>query len=123
MKKNEERREFIRVGVSQLTSIIKTEKGFELIEKSTKPTSTLINVKDISVGGLRIESKNEIKKGSSLDLAIPKVEKLDATVISCEVSRAEYQDGLFCYDIGVRFKPANTEYLKQLVELIKTNLI
>jgi len=124
MKKYQEKRKFIRAGMKLLTSIIKNEGGgYELIEESSKPTSQLINVKDISVGGLRIESKLEIKKGIFLQLAIPKVKTLDAAVLNCEVTRSQFSDGQYYHDTGLRFKPPNTEYLKQLVELLKTNLV
>ena len=123
MEKNKERRKFIRVGVKRLTCIIKNSGGgYELIEKSLKTTPYLINVKDISVGGLHIESKHEFKKGTFLELTIPKVKTLDATVTTCEVTRAQFIDGQYYHDIGLRFRPANTKYLKQLIELIKTNL-
>ena len=123
MKKNKEKRKFLRIGVKKLTSIIKSRGGsYELIEESSKSASTLIDVKDISVGGLRIESKLEIKKGISLELAIPKVKTLDAAVVICEVTRSRFSDGQYYHDIGLRFKPPNTEYLRQLIELIKTNL-
>ena len=121
MKKNKEKREFIRVGVKRLTSIIKNQGGgFDLIEESSESTPTLINVKDISVGGLRIESKLEIKKGLFLELAIPKIKTLNASVVKCEVTRSQFHDGEHYHDIGLRFRPSNTEYLQQLLELIKT---
>ena len=121
MKKNKEKREFIRVGVKRLTSIIKNHGGgFELIEESSKSIPTLIDVKDISVGGLRIESKLEIKKGLFLELAIPKIKTLDAAVVTCEVTRSQFKDGRSFHDIGLRFRPSNTKYLQQLLELIKT---
>ena len=120
MKKNKEKREFIRVGVKRLTSIIKNHGGgFELIEESSESTPTLINVKDISVGGLRIESDLKIKKGLFLELAIPKIKTLHASVVKCEVTRSQFQDGTHYHDIGLRFRPANTKYLQQLLELIK----
>ena len=124
MKKNKEKREFIRVGVKRLTSIIKNHGGgFELIEESSESTPILINVKDISVGGLRIESKLEVKKGLFLELAIPKIKTLDATVVTCEVTRSKFQDAQYLHDIGLRFRPANTEYLQQLLELIRTDWV
>ena len=124
MKKYKEKRKFLRVGVKQLTSIIKSQGGgFELIEESSESTPTLINVKDISVGGLRIESKLEVKKGLLLELAMPKIKTLDATVVTCEVTRSKFQDGQYFHDIGLRFKPANTEYLQQLLELIRTDWV
>ena len=122
MKKNKEQRKFLRVGVKKLTSIIKSQGGgYELIEESSKPASTLIDVKDISVGGLRIESKFKIKKGVFLELAIPKFKTLDAVVVTCEVTRTRFSDGQYYHETGLRFKPPNTEYLRQLIELIKTN--
>ena len=121
MKKNKDKREFIRVGVKRMTSIIKNHGGgFELVEESSESTSTLINVKDISVGGLRIESKLEVKKGLLLELAIPKIENLRAAVVKCEVTRSQFRDGEYHHDIGLRFRPSNTEYLQQLLELINT---
>ena len=80
----------------------------------------MINVKDISVGGLRIESKLAIKKGLFLELSIPKIQTLNASVVKCEVTRSQFQDGTHYHDIGLRFRPPNTEYLRQLLELIKT---
>ena len=121
MKEHKEKRKFLRVGVKQLTSIIKNQGGgFELIEESSEPIPALINVKDVSVGGLRIESKLEIKKGLFLELSIPKIQTLNASVVKCEVTRSQFRDGEYHHDIGLRFRPSNTEYLQQLLELIKT---
>ena len=120
MKEYKEKRKFLRVGVKRLTSIIKTHGGFELIEESLQAITTLANVQDISVGGLRLESRLEIKKGIFLELSIPKIQTLNASVVKCEVTRSQYQDGGYYHDIGLRFRPPNTEYLRQLLELIKT---
>ena len=121
MKKYKEKRKFLRIGVKRLTSIIKNHGGgFELIEESSESIPTLINVKDISVGGLRIESKLKIKKGLSLELAMPKIQTLNASVVKCEVTRSQFKDGEYHHDIGLRFRPSNTKYLQQLLELIKT---
>ena len=121
MQEYKEKRKFLRVGVKQLTSIIKTQGGgFELIKESLKSTPALINIKDISVGGLRIESKHEIKKGIFIELAIPKIQTLNPSVVKCEVTRSQFQDGEHYHDIGLRFRPSNTEYLQQLLELVKT---
>ena len=115
-----ERRKFIRVGIKKLTSIVKNHTGvYELIPKDEKSIPTLINVKDICLGGLRIESKYEILDGVMLELAIPKVENLDATVIICEVIRSEFKDGEYSYDTALRFSTPNTEYVKQLIDLIR----
>ena len=115
-----ERRKFIRVGIKKLTSIVKNHTGvYELIPKDEKSTPTLINVKDICLGGLRIESKYEILEGVMLELSIPKVENLDATVITCEVIRSDFKDGEYSYDTALRFSTPNTEYVKQLIDLIR----
>ena len=120
MNKYKEKRKFLRVEVKRQTSIIKNHGGdFELIEESSESISTLINVKDISVGGLRIESKLGIKKGLFLELAIPKIQTLNPSVVKCEVTRSQFHDGEYYHDIGLRFRPSNTEYLQQLLELIK----
>ena len=120
MQKHKEKRKFLRVGVKRLTSIIKNHGGsFELVEGSSKSIPALINVRDISVGGLRIESKLEIKKGLFIELAIPKIQTLNASVVKCEVTRSQFKDGEYHHDIGLRFRPSNTKYLQQLLELIK----
>ena len=119
-----ERRKFIRVGIKKLTSIVKNHTGvYELIPKDEKSIPTLINVKDICLGGLRIESKYEILDGVMLELAIPKVENLDATVIICEVVRSEFKDGEYSYDTALKFKTPNTEYVKQLIDLIRVEQV
>ena len=124
MKKHKEKRKFLRIGVKQLTSIIKSTGGdYELIKESSESTSTLINVKDISVGGLRIESKLEIKKGLFLELAIPKIKNLKAAVVKCEVTRSQFRDGEYHHEVGLRFRPANTDYLQQLLEFVKADSI
>jgi len=117
---NKEKREFIRTKVRRLTSIVKHEGAYELIEEDEISTPTLINVKDISTGGLRIISEYELLKGSLIDLTIPDIETLDSAIVKCEVMRSLFDDGNYTYDIGLRFIPPNTDYLKQLVELLKT---
>ena len=118
---NKEKREFIRAKVRRLTSIVKHEGAYKLIEGDEISTPTQINVKDISTGGLRIISGNELMKGSFLDLTIPVIEALDSAVVKCEVIPSLFDSYNHTYDIGLRFKPPNTGYLKQLVELLKTD--
>ena len=121
-----ERRKFIRVGIKKLTSIVKNHIGvYELVPKDEKSIPTLINVKDICLGGLRIESKYEILEGVMLELSIPKVENLDATVIICEVIRSssEFKDGEYSYNTALKFKTQNTEYVKQLIDLIRVEQV
>jgi len=116
---NKEKREFIRTKVRRLTSIVKHEGVYKLIEEGEISTPTLINVKDISTGGLRIISENELMKGAFIDLTIPDIETLDSAIVQCEVIRSLFDDGNYTHNIGLRFRPPNTDYLKQLVELLK----
>tara|TARA_B110000014_G_C19567363_1_gene302405 strand:- start:97 stop:486 length:390 start_codon:yes stop_codon:yes gene_type:complete len=118
-----EKREYFRVSIDQLTSIIKNSDGnYEVVDKSTKPLVTDINIKDVSVGGLHIESaKDKFKKGTSCEIVLPKVKDLDGKKLKCEVTRASFVDGRCSYDVGLRFIPPNTDYLKQFVEIIKTH--
>jgi len=115
-----DKREYFRVSVARLTSIIKNTAGnYEVVDKSIKPSDTHINIKDISVGGLRIESaKEEFKKGTSCEIVLPTIKDLDGEKLKCEVTRASFVDGYCSYDVGLRFIPPNTDYLKQFVEII-----
>ena len=117
---NKEKREFIRTKVRRLTRIVKHEGAYKLIEEDEIYTPTPINVKDISSGGLRIISEYELLKGSFIDLTIPDIETLDSAKVKCEVI-SSLSDGANHHDIGLRFRPPNTGYLKQLVELLKTD--
>ena len=118
-----EKREYFRVSIDQLTSIIKNSDGnYEVVDKSTKPLVTDINIKDVSVGGLHIESaKDKFKKGTSCEIVLPKVKDLDGKKLKCEVSRVHFIEANYVNDIGLRFIPPNTDYLKQFVEIIKTH--
>ena len=118
---NKEKREFLRTKVKRLTSIVKHEGVYKLIEEDKISTPTLINVKDISTGGLRIFSEYELMKGTFINLTTPNIETLDSAIVKCEVMRSLFDDGNYTYDIGLRFIPPNTDYLKQLVELLKTD--
>ncbi len=131
-----EKREFIRGGIKQLASIILNQEGsYELIEESAEGTPVSIIIQDISFGGVCVTLDKDLRKGALLDLEIPKIRELDATVITCEVMRSilkldnsdpvfnkkTYSDPLF--EIGLKFKDHNVEYLKQFIELTKTNTI
>ena len=116
-----EKREFIRTKVRRLTSIVKHESAYKSIKEDEISTPTPINVKDISTGGLRIISEYELLKGSFIDLTIPDIETLDSAIVKCEVMRSLLGDGNYTYDMGLRFIPPNTDYLKQVVELLKTD--
>ena len=115
-----EKRAFFRVSVGRLTSVIKNSDGnYEVVDKSIKPLDTDINIKDVSVGGLRIESaKDKFKKGTSCEIVLPKVKDLDGKKLKCEVTRAKFIEANYFHDVGLKFIPANTDYLKQFVEII-----
>ena len=116
-----EKREFIRAKVRRLTSIVKHEGVYKLIAEDKISTPIPTNVKDISTGGLRIVSEYELMKGAFIDLTIPDIETLDSAIVKCKVMRSLFDDGNHTYNISLRFIPPNTDYLKQLVELIKTD--
>ena len=125
-----EKREYFRVSVGRLTSVIKNSEGtFEVVEKSIKPLDIYINIKDVSVGGLRMSSgmsesaQEEFKKGTSCEIVLPKVKDLDSKKLKCEVTRAKFIKSIWVHDIGFKFMPANTDYLKQFVEIIKNHYI
>ena len=115
-----EKRTYFRVSLGRLTSVIRNSEGtFEVVDKSIKPLDTYIDIKDVSLGGLRIESaKEEFKKGTSCEIVLPKVKDLDGKKLKCEVTRASFIEGHCSYDVGLRFIPPNTDYLKQFVEII-----
>ena len=118
-------RAHFRVSIDRLTSVIKNSDGvFEVVDKSTQPLDTWINIKDVSLGGLRIESsKEQFKKGTSCEIVLPKVKDLDGNKLKCEVSRARFIDSTSRYDVGLRFVPPNTDYLKKFMEIINNHYI
>ena len=119
-----EKREFFRVSVGRLTSVIRNGGTFEVVEKSIKPLDTFIELKDVSTGGLRIESaKEQFKKGTPCEIVLPKIKDLDGKKLKCEVSRSTFVEANYVHDIGLRFVPPNTDYLKQFVEIIKNHYL
>ena len=135
-RKVQDNRNSIRVGIKKITSIVKSSGGdYEVIQGDDKAKAATINIVDISMGGLCIESKRNIKPGVTLDLEIPKVKNLDATIIACEVTRSAFrEDPLFYknlgtdqdksyYEIGLKFKIPNTEYLKELYKFAVANQV
>ena len=117
-----EKRAFFRVSVGRLTSVIRSGGTFEVVEKSIKPLDTFIELKDVSTGGLRIESaKEEFKKGTSCEIVLPKVKDLDSKKLKCEVTRARFIEANYFHDVGLKFVPSNTDYLKQFVEIINNH--
>ena len=117
------KRKYLRVSVSRLTSLIKNREGtFVVVDKSIKPLDTHVTIKDVSTGGLRIESaKEESKKGTSCEIVLPKVKDLDGKKLKCEVTRAMFIEANYFHDVGLKFIPANTDYLKQYVEIINNH--
>ena len=118
-------RAHFRVSVDRLTSVIKNSDGnYEVVDKSAKPLDTHINIKDVSVGGLRIESsKEQFKKGTSCEIVLPKVKDLDGKKLKCEVTRSMFIESTAFYDVGLKFTPANTDYLKKFMEIINNHYI
>ena len=135
-KKIQDNRGSLRVSIKKLTSIVKGDGGdYEVVQGDDKAKTASINIVDISMGGLCIESKHGLRSGLSLDLEIPKIKNLDATIIACEVTRSAFrEDPLFYknlgtdqdksyYEIGLKFKVPNTEYVKQLYKLAVSHKI
>ena len=119
---NKNKRAFIRVGIKQLTSIVRASGGdYEVVEGDEKTVFTKVKILDISTGGLCIESKNQIKEGVSFDLEIPKIKNLDTYTIRCECTRSIFrEDPLYnksYHEVGLKFENPNNKYLKQLYEL------
>ena len=119
------KRKFFRVSVDRLNCVIKNSGGeYEVVEKSIKPLNASIELKDVSTGGLRIESaKEQFKKGTFCEIVLPKLKDLDGKKLKCEVTRATFIEAHFIHDIGLKFIPSNTDYLKQFVKIIKTHYI
>ena len=116
----EKKRKFVRTELRLLASMVKTPMGdYKVLLEQQKKNPTLIDIKDISTGGLRIATKFELMKGTSLELTIPKLKTIDSTVLKCEVTRVKYVDGSGEYVIGLKFIPPNTDYLKQFVEVVQ----
>ena len=85
-----------------------------------------IRIVDLSTGGLCIESKKTLKLGVKFELGMPKIMHLESNLLACEVTRSIFredpryymnmgttQDKSY-YEIGLKFKAPNTNYLKQL---------
>ena len=102
-----EKRGYFRVSVGRLTCVIRDSDGnFVVVDKSTKPLDTYIEIKDVSVGGLRIESaKEQFKKGTSCEIVLPKIKDLDGKKLKCEVTQATFIEANWVHDIGLKFAP------------------
>ena len=133
MTKIKDHRNHIRVSIKQLPSIVHKYGDFEVIEGSDKFNSAKINITDISYGGLCIESKHKLQTGVLFNLEIPKLKSLEGSVVECEVTRSIFrEDPLYhvnlgtdrdksTYEIGLKFKVQNTEYLKELYKFAVAN--
>ena len=129
MNRIKEQRASLRVGIKRLTSIIKKSGGYELIQGDKETKTTTIRIVDISSGGLCIESKKTLKSGVNFELEIPEIMHLESNVLACEVTRSIFREDPRCYlnmgtakdksyyEIGLKFKTPNTNYLKQLRDL------
>ena len=60
MSINKDQRASLRVGIKQLTSIIKKGHAHELVEGDNKMGVATIRIVDLSTGGLCIESKKHL---------------------------------------------------------------
>jgi len=129
MNRIKEQRASLRVGIKRLTSIIKKGGGYELIQGDKETKTTTIRIVDISSGGLCIESKKTLKSGVNFELEIPEIMHLESNVLTCEVTRSIFREDPRCYlnmgtakdksyyEIGLKFKTPNTNYLKEFLEL------
>ena len=135
MSRIKEHRASLRVGIKRLTSIIKKGHGHELIKEDNKMVVATIRIVDISAGGLCIESKKTLKSGVNFELEMPEIMHLESNVLTCEVTRSIFredpryylnmgtaQDKSY-YEIGLKFKIPNTNYLKQLLDLAQAKKI
>ncbi len=126
---NKNQRTSLRVGIKKLTSIIKKGHGHELVKGDNKMEVATIRIVDLSTGGLCIESKKTLKLGMNFELKIPTIMHLESNLLACEVTRSIFredpryyinmgtaQDKSY-YEIGLKFKNPNTNYLKQLLDL------
>jgi hypothetical protein len=120
MSINKDLRTSLRVGIKQLTSIIKKGHAHELVKGDNKMGVATIRIVDLSTGGLCIEAKKTLKLGVKFELEIPKIMHLESNLLACEVTRSVFREDPqyhMNYEIGLKFKTPNTNYLKQLRDL------
>ena len=135
MNRIKEQRASLRVGIKKLTSIIRKGGDYELIQGDKETKTITIRIVDISSGGLCIESKKTLKSGVNFELEMPEIMHLESNVLTCEVTRSIFredpryylnmgtaQDKSY-YEIGLKFKIPNTNYLKQLSDLAQAKKI
>ena len=90
---SKENRKNFRVEIRQLASVVLKRGSYTVINESNETIDATITIKDISSGGLCIKSKVPFEEGASVDLNLPKI-----------------------YELGLKFKSPNTEYVKQFIE-------
>ena len=129
MSINKDQRASLRVGIKQLTSIIKKGHAHELVKGDNKMGVTTIRIVDLSTGGLCIESKKTLKLGVKFELEMPKIMHLESNLLACEVTRSIFREDpqyhmnmgtardKSYYEIGLKFNAPNTNYLKQLRDI------
>ncbi len=135
MNRIKEQRASLRVGIKRLTSIIRKGGDYELIQGDRETKIVTIQIVDISPGGLCIESQKTLKSGVKFELEIPEIMHLESNVLTCEVTRSIFREDPRCYlnmgttkdksyyEIGLKFKTPNTNYLKQLLDLAQAKKI
>ena len=135
MSRIKEQRASLRVGIKKLTSIIRKGGDYELIQGDKETKTVTIKIVDISPGGLCIESQKTLKSGVNFELEIPEIMHLESNVLTCEVTRSIFREDPRCYlnmgtakdksyyEIGLKFKTPNTNYLKQLLDLAQAKKI
>ena len=79
MSINKDLRASLRVGIKQLTSIIKKGHAHELVKGDNKMEVAIIRIVDLSTGGLCIETKKTLELGMKFELEMPKLCTLKAT--------------------------------------------
>ena len=114
-----EKRNFLRAKVMKSTCIAKDQGIYKLVTESSVPIPVKIDVLDISTGGLRLITEVEILNGADFDLIIQEIKTLSSATVKCKVTRSLFDKHDSIYEIGVQFIPTNTDYLKQLVVLLK----
>lgn len=114
-----EKRNFFRAKAKKTTCIVRDQGVYRLVQESSIPIALKIDVLDISTGGFRLMTGEEFLKGTEFDLMIEEQNTLSSEILKCKVTRSLFYKSDSIYEIGVQFTPANTGYLKQLVELLK----
>ena len=113
------KRKFLRAKLKKSTCIAKDQGVYSLITESSVSIPVKIDILDISTGGLLVKTEVEILNGTDFDLMIPEIKTLSSATVKCKVTRSLFDKHDSIYEIGVQFIPTNTDYLKQLVVLLK----